>query len=415
MHSKIDVQIPEITPGRAGERALFLYASPNSGHRACADAIRKSLNRLYPGFETAGLDTVSTLYPTLGALIEKTYLEILKYTPQIWNFLYDNHDIEEITREFRQLFSFFNTPKVKGMLEDHEPSVIVCTHAVPCGIVAEQKRRGLVKVPLVAVITDFAVHSYWIYPEVDLYLVSNHESRKTLISRGIPAARIEVTGIPVDPAFSEKRIVREARQELGLEEKTPVILLMGGARGLGPIADMAEQILRVEPEPQLLIVTGMNKDLEGRLKNFAARHNVHLYQFSQQVPLLMNASDIIVTKPGGLTSSEALIKELPMVIVNPIPGQEERNSNYLTGHRTAFRLRKIKNLKGLLERMLSRPDWLLHMTHSARALAKPKAAENAARAIYQLSMERKQKATQTSRGAAGRRTGQSSAACDAIS
>ncbi len=414
MHSKIDVQVPEVTPGRSGERALFLYASPNSGHRACADAVRKSIHRLFPGFETAGLDTVSTLYPTLGPLIEKTYLEILKHTPQIWNFLYDNHEIEEITREFRQLFSFFNQPKVKGILEDHDPSVIICTHAVSCGIVADQKRRGLVRVPLVAVLTDFAVHSYWIYPEVDLYLVANEESRKTLISRGVPAARVQVSGIPVDPAFSEKRIVREARQELGLEEKTPVVLLMGGARGLGPIADMAEQILRVEPEPQLLIVTGINRELEGKLKSIAARDNVHLYQFSQQVPLLMNASDIIVTKPGGLTSSEALIKELPMVIVNPIPGQEERNSSFLTGRGAAFRLRKINHLKQLIERMLSRPDWLLHMTHNARALAKPRAAENAARAIHQIVMERKSKAARTP-GGAGRRTGQSSAACDAIS
>lgn len=387
MHSNIDVQIPQVTTGRAGGRVLFLYASPNSGHRACADALRKSLGAVFPGIETAGADAVSVLYPTLGPLIEKTYLEILKHTPQIWSFLYDNPEIEEITREFRQLFSFFNTPKVKGMITDHEPSVIVCTHAVPCGIVAEQKRRGTVRVPLVAVVTDFAVHSYWVYPEVDLYIVANEESRRTLAARGIEASRIQVTGIPVDPAFSEKRIVREARQELGLDENAPAVLLMGGARGLGPIADMAEQVLRVKPEPQILIVTGLNKDLENRLAALSGRDNVHVYPYTQDVPLLMNAADVIVTKPGGLTSSEALIKELPMVIVNPIPGQEERNAQYLTSHKAAIRLRNIRNLKRLIERMLARPDRLLRMTQNARALAKPRSSEAAARAIAALAAQ----------------------------
>ncbi len=389
MRSNIEVQIPEVTRPDASGRALFLYASPDSGHRACSDAVRKALERLAPKMETAGVDTISALYPTLGPLIEKTYLEILKYTPQIWSFLYDNPEIEEITRELRQMFSFFNQPKVKNILTDYDPSVFVCTHAIPCGIVAEQKRRGLCDLPLVAIVTDFAVHSYWIHPEVDLYLVANDESRQTLIARGIDAARVKVSGIPVDPAFSEKHIVWEARQQLALEEKQPVILLMGGARGLGPIAEMAEQILQVEPEPQLLIVAGLNKELERQLGPLVERDNVHLYSYTQDIPLLMNAADIIVTKPGGLTSSEALIKELPMVIVNPIPGQEERNSNYLIAQKAALRVQKVKNLKRLLERMLARPDWILRMTQNARAIAKPNSAETAARAILHLLRTRK--------------------------
>lgn len=366
------------------ERVLFLYASPRSGHKSCADAIRKTLAQAYPDVETTEQDTLSTLYPTLGPLLEKTYLEILKRTPQIWDFLYDNPDIEEITREFRQLFSFFNQPKVQHLLDDSEATAVVCTHAIPCGVIADQKRRGLCKLPLVAVVTDFAIHSYWIRPEVDLYLVANEESRRTLLNRGIAPSKVKVTGIPIAPGFKSKISPREARRALRLDEGRPAILLMGGTRGMGPIAEVAEMILAIRPQPQLLVATGTNRDLEKQLAHLGPNESLRILNFSNDIPLLMSAADVLVTKPGGLTSSEALAKNLPMVIVNPIPGQEERNTHYLIQHKSAVRLRNVKNLKRLVQRLLARPDRLHHLRQNAAAIAKPDAPFAACREILKL-------------------------------
>src|SRR3989338_7244451 len=147
------------------KKIAFLYSAPSGGHKKCADAVRAVLDQPRPShIKTVGLDAIRYLYPFLGSLIAKTYVEILKRTPQIWDFLYDNPDIAEVTRELRQLFSFLDTPKLKALLMEYRPAAFVCTHAVPSSLIAEQKRRGNCSPPLVGIVTDYDVHSYWAHP-----------------------------------------------------------------------------------------------------------------------------------------------------------------------------------------------------------------------------------------------------------
>lgn len=372
------------SPSDRDPRLLFLYASPDSGHKACADALRRAVRLAEPDVETEGVDTVSSVFPVLGKLVSKAYLEIVKRTPQIWSLLYDNPEIEQATRELRQLFNSMNASKFEALRERYRPSAYVCTHAVPCGLIAEQKRKGNCGEPLVAVITDFAVHSYWIDPEVDLYIAPNEACRKTLVERGVPAGRIEVCGIPIDPVFERRAPKAEARENLGLNSDAPVILVMGGARGLGPIGEMAQSLLQIRPQPQILVATGYNKRLQEELAPLQRRKGVRVYGYARSISRLMDASDLLITKPGGVTSSEALAKGLPMLLAQPLPGQETRNANILEKSGAALRVKDAEALKTAVRRLLSRPDSLQKLSEGARKLARPNAAQCASRHILEL-------------------------------
>ncbi len=349
-------------------------------------AFEQSRNR---EVKTLGLDAIRYLYPLLGSIIAKTYLEIIKYTPQIWDFLYDNPDIAEVTREIRQLFSFLDTPKLKALLTEHSPDAFVCTHAVPCSLIAEQKRRGNCKLPLIAIVTDFDVHSYWAHPEVNCYIVANEKSRKTLIARGIAGQKIKVCGIPVDPGFAKKTSKADARKKLGLDPRKSVVLIMGGERGMGPIADVVKSLLELKASPQILVAAGTNEELIEELAPHKKSGRLHVYGFTHQIPLLMNASDILITKPGGLTSSEALVKGLPMIILQPIPGQEERNADYLLKNGCAVKAASPGEIKSKVSALLENPQNTRKISQKMLKISTPHAALHAAEEIERaLKMER---------------------------
>jgi len=242
------------------KRILFLYISPSSGHQHAAEAIQEALRLIAPDWESQGLDSFTYVYPTIGKWIAKTYLEVLRRTPMLWDFLYDNPDIVSATREVRELLNIVSSPKLNRLVKRYNPQAIVCTQAVPCSVFAAEKRRGKLKVPLIAVITDFAIHSYWIYPEVDLYCAPSEEVRRTLIKQGIPHHKIVVTGIPISPRYMQTTPRPLAKQRLGFDRQKPAVLVMGGSQGLGPL-DLLVQKLTSISYLQCIVTTGLNREL----------------------------------------------------------------------------------------------------------------------------------------------------------
>ena len=372
------------------ERIVFLYSAPTGGHKECAEALRRGFKTFGPApVETFGLDAVTHLYPLLGPVISRAYLEILKYTPQLWNFLYDNPDIEEITREFRQFMGTFNRSKLNKILAQYRPTAFVCTHALPCTLIAQEKKNGKCDLPLVGVVTDYAVHSYWVHPQVDLYIVANAASADTLEARGIPRERIRICGIPVDPQYRHKLRPQEARRRLGLDLHRPVVLVMGGAHGLGPIAKIVPELLALKNSPQIVVVAGVNKELQKDLSPHQKTKSVHLFGFTRLIPLLMDAADLLVTKPGGITTSEALAKGLPMILVKPIPGQEERNARFLVRNGAAVQVKKIEELRDAVRLLVGRRERLELLSQRALRIARPHAVEDACREISALLKSRR--------------------------
>lgn len=364
-------------------RVLFLYISSSSGHQRAADAAREALATLNPTWETVGIDAFSYAYPTIGKIVSRTYLEILRYTPILWDLVYDNPDVEEATREVRDLLNLISVPKMRSLLKKHNPQALVCTQAVPCSLFAAEKRRGHLAIPLIAVMTDFALHAYWVHPEVDLYCVATEEERRYLIQQGLPATQIAVTGIPISPDFLRHTPSVQAREKLGLDPKSPTLLVMGGSQGLGPIQEMVDRLHAASV--QCIVSTGLNRETYRALqKRYGRDRSIRLFGYTRHISELMDAADLLVTKPGGLTSSEALAKGLPILIVNPIPGQEERNARFLIKAGVAEQASDSMEIARVAETLLHHPTRLKKMAENARNIARPYAAMEVARQISRL-------------------------------
>lgn len=364
-------------------RVLFLYISASSGHQRAAEAIREALALIVPRWDGVCIDTFAYAYPTLGRLLSRTYLEVLRLTPALWDFIYDNPDVETATREARELVNLISGQKLQKLVREHAPAAIVCTQAAPCSVLAAEKRRGKLPIPLLAVVTDFAVHRYWTHKEVDLYCVPSEEVRRALAKQGISASRIAVTGIPISPLFLQRTAKPSLMTRLRLDSQRPTLLIMGGSQGMGPMQELIERLLSLEC--QMMVLTGLNRALYRTLaRRFRRERRVRVFGYTRLVHQLMDAADLLVTKPGGLTSSEALSKGLPMIISNPIPGQEERNADYLIRMGAALRADDPREAAVAVESLLRHPVRHRRMQEKALAIANPYAAIQIAQQVFRL-------------------------------
>lgn len=369
----------------SNKNLLFCYINPATGHQQAAEAVMAALRQMNPRVHATGVNSISYAHPAVGRLISGLYLRVLKHAPQLWEALYDNPLIEGATRDVRDLLSLFNARKIERLFREHHPAAVACTQAVPLSVLAALKTRGKLKIPLVGIITDYGIHSYWISRAVDLYLVPTEEARRKLVRAGVREGHVRVTGIPVDPAFLTAGDARVERARLGLDPRRPVVLVMGGSHGLGPLDEVVASLRRLAGGVQVVVVCGNNRSLlKGLHKRFGDDGAVVLLGHTRQVSRLMDAADLLVSKPGGLTSSEALIKGLPMIIVRPIPGQEEWNASYLLRHGAAERVEDLPDLTAHVRDLLSHRERLQRMRERCRALARPRAAHDAAESLLSL-------------------------------
>jgi len=366
--------------------ALFLYATENTGHHIAALAIESALQEIAPGITSICLDSFNYAYPTIGKIISRIYVELVMKTPEIWEYLYDNPEVLEATQDIRDFLNKINSKKIKKILSEFKADAIICTQAVPCSVVANEKREGRLDLPLVAVITDFAAHSYWVYNEVNYYVVANEEIKLQLIRNGVEEHKIKIYGIPVHPKFSRTKDKIKARRRLRINPLLPTILLMGGGRGLGKMEDVLFVLGQVPQELQAIVVAGENKKKINILKRKAKklRISVRVFGYTKNIDLLMDASDMIITKPGGMTISECLVKGLPILVFNPLPGQEERNSQYLLSRNLAKRVDTLEELARVTYSLMSNKRELNKMCKRASYVSKPNAAEHTAALISDI-------------------------------
>jgi len=363
-------------------RILFCYISPSSGHQRAAEAVMSVLRRRFPSVACEAVNSVSYVNPLFGKIVSRLYLQILKAVPSVWDYLYDNPWIEKNTRDVREVLSLFNTKRIVKVLRTHKPRCLVCTQAVPVGLLAALKEKEKLRIPLIGILTDFGVHKYWLSPHVDLYLVPTVEVRRSMVRMGVDESRVRVTGIPVDPHFSSPGDSRMERLSLGLSPTRPTVLVMGGSYGMGPLAEAMVSLRRMPLSPQLIVVCGNNRRLyKDMTQRFFEDRSVRVFGPTRTIHRLMTAADVLVSKPGGLTMSEALVRGLPVVIVEPIPGQEERNAHFLLRQGTCVRAHRLTDLTREVEMLLTHPDLLKQLKEKAQAIARPLAAQDAADAI----------------------------------
>lgn len=354
------------------QKVLILYTSAlGLGHKRCAEALDEVLKK--DKNETLLIDALHYINPLFRKTLGNAYLGILKTTPNLWGGFHNKGLLFEVIQEFKEGLERILSPKFKRLIKNFKPDQIICTQGFPCGIIANLKRNKKINLPLYAVITDFDIHKYWIYPEVNKYFVANKESKLKLIENKIPSNNIHITGIPISLKFKEELNKKNILKKLKLND-TPILTILGGGAGLTKTKKIIKNLDKIPLDFQIIVVTGKNIKNYNQIKDIKIKKNIKLLQFIENLNEIYTISDLIIGKPGGLTSSETLSKKVPSVIINPIPGQEESNTYFLTKNKAAIKINKIKNLHNIVHYLLKNKQKLKELENNINKLRKPDAA-----------------------------------------
>lgn len=353
-------------------KVLIFSISIGSGHDSVANALAQEIKTQSPDSQVLIVDTFKYINPILNKVVVGSYMETIKFTPKVWGYLYDQAEDGERLVDIGQILSKLLSPKLDQLLMDFKPDVLMCSHAFPVGILSVLKTKKNLKQPLVACITDYTVHSFWIHPQVDLFVIPEEDLTYRFLEEKVDLNKVKPHGIPIRPQFLEVPTKKEIRRKLGLSAKQ-TILVMGGGLGLGKIEAVVNELLS-ESDLQIMVITGSNVRLKDNLELLQKDNRLHVFGFVENVAELMAAADMIVTKPGGITCAEALAMELPLIIISPLPGQEDRNTDYLINKGVAIKIRKVEHLVRELNSLCNNPLRLRHMKEMAIYLKKPDAA-----------------------------------------
>ena len=361
-----------------------MYISEHSGHHCATLAIESALHSLRPDINTVNINSFNYTNPILERVINRAYMGVVKRTPEVWEYLYDNPKVLRSTQKLRDAIHRFNASKLKALLDEYKPDAIVCTQAFPCGMIADYKKSLALEIPLVGVLTDYAPHSYWIYNNVDKYVVPSEESGRKLIDNGVDPHRVEAFGIPIDHKFEVRHDKEKLSKKLGIDSGIPCVLIMGGTQGLGPLKDVVRLLDGSHLKMQIIIASGTNKKLFRWLRSRRFRKKVMPLAYATNMDELMSVATVIMTKPGGITTAEALAAGVPMLIISPLPGQEAMNTRFLLREGVAVKAESPEDAVVLLEELLYNKDKLKTMSLKARSLAKPDSAVRIARLVLEL-------------------------------
>jgi len=360
-----------------------MYISEVSGHHSATIAIEKAIRILQPDTEVLNINAFNYTNPISEKIINRLYMGVIKRTPQIWDYLYDNPAVVKKIESIKEIVHKFNSPKLQRLFDKFKPSGVICTQAFPCGMCADYKKTYASDLKLVAVLTDYIPHSYWIYDSVNYYVTPSEDVSMRLMKKGVAFDKIRSLGIPFDPKFNAPQDLGKLNQKFKLDPGLPVILIMGGGQGLGPIKTIVKSLEKVKKDIQEIVVTGTNKKLYKSLKRKIKKYKkkILLFEYTDNINELMSVSDVIITKPGGVTVAEVLAKRIPMLILKPLPGQEASNTNYLTEKGAAIKLDEPEEIGTVIEELFANPVKFNRICEAAGSIAKPNASLDIARLI----------------------------------
>lgn len=368
-------------------RILIFSATFGAGHIRAAEAIIEALESKVPAVEISHLDFGEVLNKSFNLLLKNAYIEMIKHTPKLWGTFYYKTAKLAPDSMWQRLLNNLGKQGFLNYIYSYQPDLIICTYPTVAGVLAKLRERKILNIPLITIVTDYTVHSQWVHPGVDLYIVGNEFVRAGLVSRGINPNTVKVTGIPVSPKF-ERPLDREALAgELGLSPDLPTVLLMGGAFGvLDGIKGVCRMLTHAQPPVQTIVVCGHDAKLYSSLDHIIshAQNPVLRYGFVHNVEELMSVADLIVTKAGGLTVSEALTKKLPMVIYKPIPGQEQENAEYIRAIGAGVVAHTESELEEILTCLFNDPQQIGNMRRAASEALPERSAEQAVEYMLRL-------------------------------
>jgi len=362
------------------ERVLILSVSAGAGHLRAAEAMEKAFVQAGAAREVRNLDTLKYTNKLFQNLYSKAYIEVVNKAPDLLGWLYDSLDKPWKNERRRLAFDKLNTRPFVRMLKEFQPDVAVCTHFLPAEIISHLKEKGLLQTRQAIVITDFDVHAMWLCRHVEHYFVALEETKAHLSELGISSHTITVSGIPIDPVFAQAKDKARMRAKYGLDPGLATVLVSAGGFGVGPVEQLVQSLGKMTHPIQVIAICGRNEALKARIHQLtqavpaSCKVSIHPVGYTRDMDEYMAASDLVLGKPGGLTTSEALAKGLGLVIVNPIQGQEERNSDHLLEEGAAIRCNNLPVLGWKMDRLLDEPGRLAQLKANARRLGRPRAA-----------------------------------------
>ena len=372
------------------KRILLLSASAGAGHVRAAEAVEKAFQATADDLEVRHLDVLNYTNKVFRHLYSKAYIDLVNKMPEVPGWIYDKLDKPWKNERRRLALDKLNTRSFVKMLGEYQPDMIVCTHFLPAEIVSWLKAKERIASRQAIVVTDFDVHAMWLVHHFEHYFVAIDEARVYLEALSIPAEKITVSGIPIDPVFAEKKDKLEMRRKHELDPDRLTILLSAGGFGVGSVEPLISAVKSLQHRAQVVAICGRNEELRKRLlktsSTVKAEENVLVKPigYTREMDEFMSAADLVLGKPGGLTTSEGLAKGLAFVIVDPIPGQEERNSDHLLEAGVAIRSNNLPTLSYKLDRVLTDPQRLARMQANSKRLGRPNAAREIVKRVAEL-------------------------------
>lgn len=362
-----------------GKKAYIFTVTAGAGHVKAGEALKEAFAEVFPHWDVEIFDVLDYTNALFKRRYAKSYTQLINTIPELWGLLYDKTDDIRIAKRIAGLRNFFNSlnaAKLIRLVKKYPPDLAICTHFLPAEVLSGLAKKEEIHFPWTCVVTDFEVHRFWMNEKTNLYVVPTELAKFQLERNGTPKDQIAVLGIPIHPKFTIEKSREALMQQMGLNPDLKTILFMSGGFGVGPVAQVSHCLDRIEVPVQIIIVVGKNAELENKLKQRSFKNPTQVLGFVNNVEELFTVADLLVSKPGGLTTSEAMAKGLPMVIVNAIPGQESRNSDFLMENGAAISVASPEDIGFKVGEILRQAGRIESMRTHAKALAKPFAAKH---------------------------------------
>lgn len=369
---------------RPRKKVLIFSASAGAGHARAAEALIETAELQSLPLEVRHHDILDFTFPLFKKVYGDIQSAIVNASPELWGFLYNKSASSRQMKKpaFIKAFDHFNFHSYMNILRTEQPDAVVCTHFLPYAAIAGELEKQSWRIPFFSVATDYEVHSLWMNRSVKRFYVPSDEAAWSMQQRGIPAGRIRITGIPVAPSFSAKVSKRGQRKQLAFPEDAFTIMILSGGFGLNMMNDLVPAVMEfllktfARRKIQVVVVCGKNVSLQKTFGNlrYGGSVNLKVFGFVRNIDQLMSASDVLITKAGGLTVTEALAKRLPMILYDPVPGEEGRNAMYLIERGAALGALSLPTLQYKLKECIEKPEILRLMSRQAAVVARPSAA-----------------------------------------
>ena len=376
----------QITQSRDAPRVLIVSTRAGTGHVKAAEALEKAFRQHYRDFVVKRIDLLDYCAFAARQLYGGAYGWIAKNCPAFYGYLYSGSKSVQSTHDLRMWFDRLNAASFFRLLAAFRPDAVVSTHFIPANLTAEYQQRRRHDLRVFLSLTDYEVHPFWVvaHGHIEGYSVAHQQMKHELARLGVPCDSILDAGIPIDPVFMQGKDRRELRRAYGLKETSPVILLMAGWNfRVSAVERMIDHLGMVDGEFQLVVLAGRNRELYERVKakQLRERRIASVFEFIDFVENLMRLSDILISKPGGITTAESLAAGLPMIVVDPIPGQEEANSDYILENGAGLKARSLESLVFKINHLVADPARLAYIRENIRKIARPDAAFSIADAV----------------------------------